>query len=66
VLKPEPQHRAITGERKIAQLLGQRDHLARDHILGDGGGRMDPRRPPGGIAGLALDPGAAARPGLIG
>jgi hypothetical protein len=66
VLKPEPQHRAIAGERKIAQLLGQRDRLACDHILSDGGGRVDPRRPPGGIAGLPLDPAPAARPGLIG
>jgi len=66
VLEPEPQHRAVAGESKIAQLLRQRDRLARDDILRNSGGRVDPRRAPGGIAGFALDPGTAARPELIG
>jgi hypothetical protein len=41
--------------------FGERDRLARDDIFGDRGGRVDARRPPGGIAGLARRPGAAAR-----
>src|SRR5205814_10311393 len=64
VLKPQLQHLPVALERELAHLFGERDRLARDDIFGDRGGRVDARRPPGGIAGLARRPGAAARPGF--